>query len=174
MVALALISRRDEGPSASLLRLTPDIWERLQLSQYYEFGDETLWNPSSGVSRLFLRQVALFEEEVGLSSGIAPMQEDEAVVSPEVFEAFVSAVLAWRGRTHHVVVQALSDGFIATLVVLAERAGIAPQWPVRQRGEVDGSSHVQVGSSVQPGQPGSDWQSRVRAQARTLAGSMAR
>ncbi|WP_245985008.1 DUF6086 family protein, partial [Streptomyces tateyamensis] len=34
------------------------------MSQYYNMGDETLWNPSNGASRLFLRQVAVFEEEL--------------------------------------------------------------------------------------------------------------
>ena len=66
------------------------------MSQYYEVGGLTLWNPSSGASRLFLRQVALFEEEVGLPSGIGPMEADETEVSPALFGAFVSALMAWR------------------------------------------------------------------------------
>ena len=79
--------------------------ERLFVSQYYEAGRVTLWNPSSGVSSLFLRQVALFEEEVGLPSGIGPMEADEVEVSLASFGAFVSALLAWRARTGHAVIQ---------------------------------------------------------------------
>ncbi|WP_254882141.1 DUF6086 family protein [Streptomyces sp. NA03103] len=37
---------------------------------YFELGDETLWNPSNGAGRLFMRQVEVFEAELGLPSGI--------------------------------------------------------------------------------------------------------
>jgi hypothetical protein len=43
------------------------------MSQYFDMGEETLWNPSNGASRLFQRQVAVFESELGLPSGIGPM-----------------------------------------------------------------------------------------------------
>src|SRR6185312_10199288 len=71
------------------------------MSQYYGLGDETLWNPSNGVSSLFLRQVRLFEDELGLHSGIGPMQEDQSEVCLSIFEAFVNTLLNWRGRTNH-------------------------------------------------------------------------
>jgi len=111
--------------------------ERRRVSQYYELGEVTLWNPSNGASRLFLRQAELFEEEVGQSSGIGPMQNDQAQISPEEFEAFVHALLAWRRRTHHAVVAALSDGFLATVLVLADRAGIVVDRLDRSAGEVE-------------------------------------
>ncbi|AWI31978.1 hypothetical protein E3E14_24525 [Streptomyces sp. ICN441] len=38
------------------------------LSQNFDMGDETLWNPSNGASRMFRRQVAVFEAEPGLPS----------------------------------------------------------------------------------------------------------
>jgi hypothetical protein len=41
---------------------------------------------------LFLRQVALFEEELALPSGIGPMEQDEAQIDPAVLEAFVEAM----------------------------------------------------------------------------------
>ncbi|WOX17170.1 DUF6086 family protein [Streptomyces sp. N50] len=37
---------------------------------YFDAGDETLWNPSNGAGRLFLRQLELFEAELKLPSGI--------------------------------------------------------------------------------------------------------
>jgi len=140
--------------------------ERLFVSQYYEAGAVTLWNPSNGASSLFLRQVALFEEEVGLPSGIGPMEADEAEVSPASFGAFVSALLAWRARTGHAVIQALSDGFIAVCLVLSERADIKPHWP-----EVSEARRVEDTSSAASV---SGWETRVRELAGMLAASMPR
>ncbi|MFJ8623168.1 DUF6086 family protein [Kitasatospora sp. NPDC093550] len=94
------------------------------MSQYYEMAGRTLWNPSNGASRLFLRQVADFEAELGQTSGIGPMVDDESEIDPAVFGAFVRALAAWHGRTcHHGVLRALSEGFVATTLALAERAG---------------------------------------------------
>ena len=63
----------------------------------------TLWNPSNGTSRLFLRQVALFEEELALPSGIGTMEQDEAQIDPAVLEGFVEALLAGQARTNHAI-----------------------------------------------------------------------
>lgn len=141
------------------------------LSQYYELDGVTLWNPSSGVSRLFLRQVAVFEEEVGLFSGIGPMESDEAEISLASFEAFVTALLACRGRRRHGVIQALADGLIATCLVLADRAGATPRWPGPAAGDADAAHGIQAQVL---GMPGVSWQARVRAEAEALAGFMAR
>ncbi|MFD3510245.1 DUF6086 family protein [Nocardia sp. NPDC058666] len=100
------------------------------MSQYYELGTVTLWNPSNGASRLFLRQVRLFEEELGLPSGIGPMEADECQITVGLLANFLDVLLVRRASTHHAVIQALSDGFIATMIVVAERAGIEVRWPV--------------------------------------------
>jgi hypothetical protein len=77
------------------------------LDQNQAHGDEVVGQrPDDGVagprtpcqSRLFLRQVALFEEEVGVPSGIGPMEADEAEVSLASFGAFVSALLSRQIR----------------------------------------------------------------------------
>src|SRR4051812_40421513 len=94
------------------------------MSQYFDMGDQTLWNPSNGASRLFLRQLAVFEAELELPSGIGPMEADECQVDPVIFEVFVNALLVQHRRTQHAIMLALSEGFIATVLVLAERAGI--------------------------------------------------
>jgi hypothetical protein len=99
------------------------------VSQYFDVDDETLWNPSNGVSRLFRRQVAVFEAEWELASGIGPMENDECQISPPTFEVFVNALLTQHRRTSHPIMLALSEGFTATAVVLAERAGITLNWP---------------------------------------------
>ncbi|MEU8927961.1 DUF6086 family protein, partial [Kitasatospora sp. NPDC048545] len=68
------------------------------MSQYYDLGDETLWNTSNGASRLFLRQVAVFEAEIGLPSGIGSMEADECQIDPAVLEVFVNALLLGTAR----------------------------------------------------------------------------
>lgn len=54
------------------------------MSQYYDMGDQTLWNPSNGASRLFMSQVSVYQAELGLPSGIGPMQADECQIDPLV------------------------------------------------------------------------------------------
>lgn len=98
------------------------------MSQYYDMGDETLWNPSTGASRLFLRQVAVFEEELALPSGIGPMAADECRIDPAVLGVFANALLARHRQTQHAVVQALTEGFVLTVLALAERAGVEVHW----------------------------------------------
>jgi uncharacterized protein DUF6086 len=148
--------------------------ERFRVSQYYRLGEMTLWNPSTGTSRLFLRHVALFEEELGLPSGIGPMEADEAQISPEPLKTFVAALLEWRGRTNHAVITALSDGFVATLLVLAERAGVVAPWSERTPGNLEGMHDVQVVSGSGPVIGGGDCWSRMLEQARQVAQFMAR
>ncbi|MFB6555746.1 DUF6086 family protein [Streptomyces sp. NPDC056405] len=99
------------------------------MSQYFDVGDETLWNPSNGAARLFLRTLRVYEEEVGLASGFGPMENDECQVDPAALEAFVNALLAWHDRRSHHVIDALSWGFTATVLALARRAGAEVRWP---------------------------------------------
>ncbi|MFB7241368.1 hypothetical protein CW362_15245 [Streptomyces populi] len=98
------------------------------MSMYFDIDDETLWNPSSGAGRLFLRQVGVFEAELGLASGIGQGKywgdPDTLEVDPAVYAEFVRGLVAWHCRTGHSVVLALSEGFVATAVALARRAGI--------------------------------------------------
>lgn len=144
------------------------------MSQYCQLGEITLWNPSMGASRLFLRHVGLFEEELGVPSGIGPMEADEAQISRESLDAFVAALLEWRGRTNHAVMTGLSDGFAATLLVLADRAGVVARWPGRAAGDLEELHDLQVNPNPGDAIGGGDWQRRVHEQARQLARFMAR
>jgi hypothetical protein len=99
------------------------------VSQYYELGGRTLWNPATAVSRLFLGQVAAFEAELGRRSGIGPMRDDECQVEPAALAAFTRALLARHHRGAHPVALALSEGFTAAVLVLADRAGADPGEP---------------------------------------------
>lgn len=100
----------------------------IAMSQYFDMGDETLWNPSNGAARLFLLQVVVFEAELGLPSGIGPMENDECQIDPVALGSFVNGLLARHQRTSHAVILALSEGFIATLLVLAQRADVEVCW----------------------------------------------
>ena len=99
------------------------------MSQYFDLGDETLWNPSNGAARLFLRQVTVFEAELGLPSGIGPMENDECQIDAAALKVFANALLAGYRRATHVVILTLSEGFVVTFLALAQRAGVELPWP---------------------------------------------
>ncbi|WP_406209183.1 DUF6086 family protein [Streptomyces sp. NBC_01017] len=123
------------------------------MSMYLEMGDETLWNPSSGAGRPFLRQVEVFETELKLPSGIGQGKycgdPDTLEVDPVVYAEFARGLVAWHCRTGHSVILALSEGFVATAVALARRAGIEVEMPEAGSDHVDGGVRrdVQVPSS---------------------------
>ncbi|GGW20118.1 hypothetical protein GCM10018980_45560 [Streptomyces capoamus] len=146
------------------------------MSQYFDLGGETLWNPSNGAARLFLRQVEVFEAELGLPSGIGPMRNDESDIDPDAFAVFVHALLARHRRTGHPVVLALSEGFVGTVVALARRAGTAIDWERLETFPDGPPSDVQVtatGLSAPP-RDGGPWATAVRARAAELDRGMAR
>ncbi|MDX3850471.1 DUF6086 family protein [Streptomyces sp. AK02-01A] len=146
------------------------------MSQYFEIADETLWNPSNGASRLFLRQVAVFEAELDLSSGIGPMENDECQIDPIAFETFVNALLARHRRTSHAIVLALSEGFTAIVLVLAERAGITVDWTrlgADPSGPLD-DVQVSVRTGMSAPADGAAWRSELREKARELDRRMPR
>ncbi|MEU6841622.1 DUF6086 family protein [Streptomyces sp. NPDC046716] len=146
------------------------------MSQYFDFGDETLWNPSNGASRLFQRQVALFEAELGLPSGIGTMENDECQINPHTFATFVDALVAKHRRTSHAVYLALSEGFTATVLVLAERAAIEVDWPRHEGTPEAPFQDVQVSAVTGMSAPAeaTAWAAGLRARAQELGRGMAR
>ncbi|MDH6502591.1 DUF6086 family protein [Streptomyces sp. SAI-149] len=136
------------------------------MSQYYDLGDRTLWNPSNGASRLFMSQVIVYEAEVGLPSGIGPMEADECQIDPIAFAAFVDALLAWHGETRHAVMATLSEGFVATVLALAEIANIEVGWQAAMRNE---SHYLKTTSDPDA----KEWTAALQQQSRELVRHMA-
>ncbi|MFH9686987.1 DUF6086 family protein [Streptomyces sp. NPDC017413] len=128
-------------------------------------GDRTLWNPSNGASQLFTRQVALYQAELGLASGIGPMEADECQIDASAFAAYADALLAWHGVTRHAVMATLSQGFVATVLALAEKANIEVDWRAAESAESD---HLKIA-----GPHAKEWTAALRQQVRELTRSLA-
>ena len=75
------VSSQDVTLTTAMIRLDTlachDLLKGAAMSQYFDMGNETLWNPSNGAAQLFVRQVRLYEDVLGVSSGIGPMENDE-------------------------------------------------------------------------------------------------
>ncbi|GAA2865524.1 DUF6086 family protein [Nonomuraea rubra] len=112
------------------------------MSQYYQVGDQVLWNPSNGVSALFMRSAHALAPETGLPTGLGPMRSDECQIDLEAFAAFVSALVERYERSNHPVLHALMEGFIATALVLVQRGGA--ELVRSERVDGDGWRDVQV------------------------------
>ncbi|MFF8638914.1 DUF6086 family protein [Streptomyces pilosus] len=146
------------------------------MSQYFDIGDETLWNPSNATSRMFQRQVAVFEAELELPSGIGPMENDECQISPEALGTFVNALLAKHRRTSHAIWLALSEGFTATVLVLAERSGINVDWARHEATPEARLEDVQVSTVTGMSAPahGEVWAAGLHEKAQELGRRMPR
>ncbi|WP_431904792.1 DUF6086 family protein [Nonomuraea sp. bgisy101] len=93
------------------------------MSQYFQVGDQVLWNASSGVAGLFMRSAEALSPETGLPTGLGPMESDECEIDLAAFTAFVSALIERYERSNHPILHSLMEGFIATALVLLERGG---------------------------------------------------
>ncbi|MBM9504368.1 DUF6086 family protein [Actinacidiphila acididurans] len=145
------------------------------MSQYFELGEQTLWNPSNGAARLFLRQVSVFEAELGLPSGIGPMRNDDCQIDPAALKTFVDALLRQYFLTSHRILIALSEGFIATVLVLAERAGVEAGWPTDSDAPEDDRRDVQVPADASDGTAGAHLRlGRLRVMSHELSRFMGR
>lgn len=111
------------------------------MSQYFQIGDQVLWNPSNGVAGLFMRTAEALAPEAGLPTGLGSMENDECQVDLVAFTAFVSALVQRYERSNHPILHSLMGGFIATALVLVERGGARISVPDM----TDGWRDVQVG-----------------------------
>ncbi|MBO0805246.1 MAG: hypothetical protein J2P25_19480 [Nocardiopsaceae bacterium] len=96
------------------------------MSQVFKVGETTVWNPSNGVGRLFVRSADALAPLVNLPTGIGQAHSgdpDEWAVDMAAFEVFVGALADRYQRSSHVILRSLMEGFIATALVLVERGG---------------------------------------------------
>ncbi|GAA0958464.1 DUF6086 family protein [Actinocorallia libanotica] len=93
------------------------------MSQYFEAGEETVWNPSNGVGLLFIRSSEALALAVDAPTGITASGADEWVIDMPVFEKFVGELVSRYQQSTHLILRSLMEGFIATSLVLIERGG---------------------------------------------------
>jgi hypothetical protein len=93
------------------------------MSQYFRAGDLVLWNPSNRVAELFVRTSEAVAELVDMPTGIGPMRADDYEIDLDVFVRFVDALVAQYLSSNHAILRSLLEGFIATALVMADRAG---------------------------------------------------
>lgn len=125
---------------------------------------------------MFQRQVAVFEAELELPSGIGPMENDECQISPDTFEIFVDALLTRHRKSRHAVWLALSEGFTAAVLVLAERAAIKVDWE-RHGAAPEGplqDVQVSIGTGMSAPAEAAAWAAGLREKARELGRRMPR
>ncbi|WP_155368449.1 DUF6086 family protein [Catellatospora vulcania] len=95
------------------------------MSQYFSIGDQDLWNPASRVGQLFYRTAGVMAQLVDTPHGLHDTEQDEYQVDPVQFMAFVDALARCHLSSTHTALRTLISGFLATAVVLTERAGLA-------------------------------------------------
>ena len=97
------------------------------MSQTFWLGRTAVWNPSNGVGLLFVRTAQAMEPLVDLPCGIRPAlhiaSADEWAIDLPVFQRFVHALADRYQRSTHLILRALTEGFVATAMVVLERAG---------------------------------------------------
>ncbi|MEU8119033.1 DUF6086 family protein [Spirillospora sp. NPDC049024] len=93
------------------------------MSQYFQNGDDVLWNPATRVAGLFLDTAAAHARMLGVPSGLGPMEADECQVDVPVFAAFTDALVRYYARSSHRILRSLMEGFVATALAVAENAG---------------------------------------------------
>jgi hypothetical protein len=82
-----------------------------------------LWQAEAGVAGLFTGQAALVGDLLGVPSGIGSPADGQCTVELPEFSAFCAAAVTQYGSTAEGIQRALTVGFIATALVLLDRAG---------------------------------------------------
>jgi Family of unknown function (DUF6086) len=112
----ALIKARWCAPARSRV-------DNAAMSQYFQVGTSVLWNPSTGVARLFARQVEAVAPAVDLPTGLGSEAADEYEIDLARFGTFIDALVRRYGTSTHPVLRALIENITAVGIVLVERAG---------------------------------------------------
>ncbi|GAB3885879.1 hypothetical protein GCM10029964_049260 [Kibdelosporangium lantanae] len=111
------------------------VMREAPMSQYFEVGEETLWNPSNGPGILFARTARAMESIAGVPCGIGvgrwgPGDPDCHSIDLPVFTAFTDALVRRYRTSNHVILRSLLEGFLATAIVMVRRGGGTVAAPV--------------------------------------------
>jgi hypothetical protein len=93
------------------------------VSQYFLVGGRIVWNPSNRVAELFVQLAGVMAEAAATPSGLHDTGADEYEVDLVLFEAFTDALTRRYLSSSHVIMRSLIEGFLATALVLVDRAG---------------------------------------------------
>ena len=93
------------------------------MSCLFEIDGTVLWSPSNTVARIFKGEAEVIASAFSVASGLGDIIEDECEVDLPVFEEFLAAAARQYQQTAHPILRSLMTGFLATAMVLAERAG---------------------------------------------------
>jgi hypothetical protein len=94
------------------------------MSYIFEAGDATVWSPALRVGSLFVTMAECLANWEGVPTGLSAMASDYYEIDVEAFGALVRALLNDSSAGHAIFGQIL-HGFIATCLVMLERAGAA-------------------------------------------------
>jgi Family of unknown function (DUF6086) len=94
------------------------------MSQNFKVHGTTIWNPSNGVARVFVRQAEALEPIAGKKSGLrAVISDDTYEVDVPAMEDYVTALLEQYFRSRHTLYRMMVGGVLKTCLVLLDRAG---------------------------------------------------
>ncbi|MCP2324350.1 hypothetical protein HDA40_002857 [Hamadaea flava] len=93
------------------------------MSQIFRTGEAILWFPSNRVARLFHSLTEVLVSVAGRPAGMDDTGADEYEIDQEVFEAFVNELARQYLGSSHVIMRSMLEGYLATALVLVERAG---------------------------------------------------
>ncbi|XRQ07191.1 DUF6086 family protein [Actinomadura welshii] len=93
------------------------------MSQFFQNGDDVLWNPATRVAQVFMDMAAAHARLLGTPSGLGPMEADECEVDVAAFAAFTDALVRYYAGSNHPVLRSLMEGFVATALAVVRRGG---------------------------------------------------
>jgi len=82
-----------------------------------------IWCPSADVAHAFVGAAQVFSGVLGVGSGISDPVDGVCVIDFQDFGALTSAAVHRFGTSHQGILRSLLLGFIATSLVLIDRAG---------------------------------------------------
>ena len=114
------------------------------MGHLYELGNKTIWEPSTGVSELFLAQVRCLEKQVACTSGLSEVLSDFVYIDARLLMTFLqrtAAHLRWDNEPLIVLLHGALVLLLALALLCAEsdeqRENVFRGYPVDWRAEVE-------------------------------------